>query len=45
MQADSKRGAFGNIAVLPSFMLLCYLVMWFYFRQKGGYKPVAIGAH
>ena len=45
VQADSKRGAFGNIAVLPSFMLLCYLVMWFYFRQKGGYKPVAIGAH
>lgn len=45
VQADSKRGAFSDIAVLPSFMLLCYLVMWFYFRRKGGYKPVAIGAH
>jgi len=26
-------------------MLLCYLLMLFYFRSKGGYKPVAIGAH
>ncbi len=45
VQADSKRGAFTDIAVLPGFMLLCYLVLWFYFRSKGGYKPVAIGGH
>ena len=45
VQADSKRGAFASIAVLPGFMLLCYLLMLFYFRSKGGYKPVAIGAH
>lgn len=45
VQADSKRGAFTNIAVLPSFMLACYLIMLLYFRRKGGYKPVAIGAH
>lgn len=45
VQADSKRGAFTNIAVLPGFMLLCYLVLWGYFRSKGGYKPVAIGGH
>ncbi len=43
VQADSKRGAFTNIAVLPAFMLLCYLGMWLYFRAKGGYKPVALG--
>ncbi|MBE2282268.1 MAG: MFS transporter [Prosthecobacter sp.] len=43
VQADSKRGAFTNIAVLPAFMLLCYLGMWLYFRSKGGYKPVALG--
>ncbi|MCB1278253.1 MFS transporter [Prosthecobacter sp.] len=42
VQADSKRGAFTNIAVLPAFMLVCYLVMLFYFRARGGYKPVAI---
>lgn len=45
VQADSKRGAFADIAILPAFMLLCYLIMWFYYRSKGGYKPVAIGAH
>lgn len=45
VQAESKRGAFTDIAVLPSFMLLCYLFMWIYFRAKGGYKPVAIGGH
>jgi hypothetical protein len=45
VQADSKRGAFTNIAVLPGFMLVCYLGMWFYFKARGGYKPVAIGGH
>jgi hypothetical protein len=44
VQAESKRGAFAKIAVLPSFMLCCYLVMFFYFRSKGGYKPIEIGA-
>lgn len=43
VQADSKRGAFTNIAVLPAFMLACYLLMLLHFRAKGGYKPVAIG--
>lgn len=42
-QSDSKRGAFANIAVLPAFMLACYLVMLLYFKAKGGYKPVALG--
>ena len=45
VQADSKRGAFANIAVLPAFMLLCYLGMWLYYRSKGGYKPVDLGGH
>ncbi len=45
VQAESKRGAFSKIAVLPSFMLACYLIMFFYFRSKGGYKPLEIGSH
>lgn len=45
VQSDSKRGAFADIAVLPTFMLICYLVMWLYYRSRGGYKPVAIGGH
>ncbi len=42
VQAVSKRSAFATIALLPTFMLICYLGMFFYFRSKGGYKPVAL---
>ncbi len=45
VQAAAKRGAFTTIAILPSFMLVCYLGLFFYFRSRGGYKPVEIGAH
>jgi DHA2 family metal-tetracycline-proton antiporter-like MFS transporter len=44
VQADSKRGAFTNIAVLPGFMLVCYLGMFFWFRARGGYKPVDLAS-
>ncbi len=43
VQAESKRGAFAKIALLPAFMLVCYLGMFFYFRARGGYRPVEIG--
>jgi DHA2 family metal-tetracycline-proton antiporter-like MFS transporter len=42
VQAPSKRGMFVTIAILPSFMLVCYILLWFYFKSKGGYKPVSI---
>ncbi|MCB1229972.1 MAG: MFS transporter [Verrucomicrobiae bacterium] len=35
-----KKAAFREVAVLPTFMLLCYLGLFFYFKAKGGYKPV-----
>lgn len=43
VQAQSKKAMFAKIAMLPAFMLLCYLGMFFYFRGRGGYKPVEIG--
>ncbi len=43
VQAGVKQHVFVNIALLPSFMLACYLLMYFYFKSKGGYKPVEIG--
>lgn len=43
VQAESKRGAFTQIAILPSIMLVCYIVMFLYFKSRGGYKPVEIG--
>ena len=38
-----KKAAFTQVAVLPTFMLLCYLVIFFHFKRQGGYKPVTIG--
>ena len=37
-----KKRAFYTVAVLPAFMLICYLVLFFYFKNKGGYKPIEI---
>jgi DHA2 family metal-tetracycline-proton antiporter-like MFS transporter len=43
VQAVSKQATFGRVAMLPAFMLGCYLVMFLWFRSRGGYKPVEIG--
>ena len=40
----NKKAAFMRQAVLPAFMLLCYLILFFYFKSRGGYKPVDISA-
>ncbi len=44
VQAASKRSVFTTIALLPGFMLACYLGLFAYFRSKGGYKPVDLAA-
>ncbi|MFN0125318.1 MAG: MFS transporter [Verrucomicrobiales bacterium] len=43
VQADSKRQVFARVAILPAFMLVCYLGMFFWFRARGGYRPIEIG--
>ncbi len=45
IQQGAKKGALKTVAILPVFMLLCYLGLLFYFRSKGGYKPELIGEH
>jgi len=35
--------ALGKMALFPTFMLACYLSLMFYFKSRGGYKPVHIG--
>ncbi|WP_395748682.1 MFS transporter [Prosthecobacter sp.] len=42
VQAASKRSVFTTIAILPTFMLICYLGMFLWFKSRGGYQPVAI---
>jgi hypothetical protein len=36
--------ALGKMAIFPAFMLACYIALIFYFKSKGGYKPVQITA-
>ena len=38
-----KRMVFARQAVLPAFMLLCYLGIFAYFKLRGGYRPVELG--
>ncbi len=45
VQAASKRSVFTTIAILPGFMLLCYIGLFGWFRSRGGYRPVEIGGH
>ena len=43
VQGQSKRSVFITIAILPTIMLGCYILMFLYFKARGGYKPVEIG--
>ncbi len=43
-KAEGGQKALFNMAVFPGFMLLCYLGLWVYFKSKGGYTAVHIGA-
>jgi hypothetical protein len=40
----ARKASFARVAVLPAFMLICYLLMFSWFRSRGGYKPVEIAA-
>jgi len=37
-----KKAAFRQVAVLPTFMLICYVALFLYFKSRGGYKPVQL---
>ena len=41
---ESKQHALRDMAIFPTFMLVCYLILIAYFKSKGGYKPVELGA-
>jgi MFS family permease len=44
IRAVHRKGSFIRQAALPAFMLVCYLGLWGYFRARGGYRPVELGA-
>ena len=42
VQEKQSQGALAKMAYFPIFMLVCYILLIFYFISKGGYKPVNI---
>ncbi|HEY2574154.1 MAG TPA: MFS transporter [Verrucomicrobiaceae bacterium] len=43
IQNKHRKGSFLRVAALPAFMLACYLGIFFWFKSKGGYKPIVLG--
>jgi hypothetical protein len=46
-KAGSAQKALANMIVFPLIMLITYVLLYFYFKSKGGYKPLELsdGAH
>jgi MFS transporter, DHA2 family, metal-tetracycline-proton antiporter len=42
LQYEQKKATFLRQAALPAFMLVLFLILFVYFKAKGGYKPVNI---
>jgi len=40
--ATAKKNALMTVAIFPAIMLICYLILIFYFRAKGGYQAVEL---
>ena len=39
---SAKKNALLTVAIFPAIMLICFLILIFYFKAKGGYKPVEL---
>ena len=42
IQDNAKKDALRTVCIFPVVMLICYLGLFFYYRSKGGYKPVLL---
>jgi MFS family permease len=38
----AKKNALMTVAIFPTIMLICYLILIFYFKRKGGYEAVEL---
>jgi MFS family permease len=45
IRSRSSQGALKNMVVFPAFMLICYILLIFYFRSKGGYEAEVLTGH
>lgn len=42
---EAKKSALFTVAIFPTIMLICYIILIIYFRSIGGYKPVLLEEH
>ena len=42
IEAAAPQATLKTTAMFPAVMLVCYLLIIFYFKGRGGYKPVDI---
>ncbi|SHG18089.1 hypothetical protein SAMN03080594_1178, partial [Arenibacter palladensis] len=42
LKTKGTQRALAKVIIFPMIMLACYLILIFYFRTKGGYKPVVL---
>jgi hypothetical protein len=42
---EAKKAALATMAIFPTIMLVCYLILIAYFRSKGGYKAQVLTGH
>jgi len=40
---SAKQSALAKVTIFPAIMLICYLILIFYFKSKGGYQAVRLG--
>ena len=43
VQNEFKKKTFARTALLPAFLLVCYVGLFLHFRARGGYRPVVLG--
>lgn len=45
IQNIAKKGALSTVAVFPIIMFICYMILIFYFKSKGGYHAQELVGH
>jgi MFS family permease len=45
IQMQARKNVLKFVAILPCFMLVCYLLMLLYFKARGGYKAQVLAGH
>ena len=40
IEESARKGALMTVAIFPTIMLVCYIILFLYFKSKGGYRAV-----